>query len=115
MSFARQIEQCPPGTEPRAQHEGNTDKIHRGPFACRLVQAIRRDVQRRCEEQAIAWIVVRERDHIRDCERNQDFGETFIALARAVYKTNDRRAQLKREINDLLGSRIVEEKSYASY
>lgn len=54
-------------------------------------------------------------DQIRDCERNQDFGETFIALARAVYKTNDRRAQLKREINDLLGSRIVEEKSYASY
>jgi hypothetical protein len=54
-------------------------------------------------------------DQIRDCERNHDFGETFIDLARAVYKTNDRRAQLKREINDLLGSRIVEEKSYASY
>jgi hypothetical protein len=54
-------------------------------------------------------------DEIRDCERNQDFGQTFIALARAVYKTNDKRAQLKRAINDLLGSRIVEEKSYASY
>ncbi len=54
-------------------------------------------------------------DQIRDCERNQDFGENFIELARAVYKTNDRRSQLKREINDLLGSQIVEEKSYASY
>lgn len=54
-------------------------------------------------------------DDIRDCERNQDFGETFIALARAVYKTNDRRAELKRKINELLGSRIVEEKSYAAY
>lgn len=54
-------------------------------------------------------------DGIRDCERNQDFGETFIELARAVYKTNDKRALLKREINDLLGSRLIEEKSYASY
>lgn len=54
-------------------------------------------------------------DQIRDCERHRDFGETFIELARAVYKTNDRRADLKREINSLLGSRITEEKSYASY
>ncbi|MCA9073357.1 MAG: hypothetical protein KDA84_30745, partial [Planctomycetaceae bacterium] len=54
-------------------------------------------------------------DDIRDCERNQDFGEKFIELARAVYKTNDQRAEVKREINELLGSRIVEEKSYADY
>jgi len=54
-------------------------------------------------------------DQIRDCERNSDFAEKFIGLARAVYQTNDRRAKLKREINELLGSRIVEEKSYASY
>jgi post-segregation antitoxin (ccd killing protein) len=54
-------------------------------------------------------------DDIRDCERAQDFGSRFIELARAVYVTNDQRAALKRQINDLLGSRIVEEKSYASY
>jgi len=54
-------------------------------------------------------------DDIRDCERGKDFGDTFIALARAVYKTNDERARLKREINELLGSRLVEEKSYAAY
>ncbi len=54
-------------------------------------------------------------DDIRDCERDQNFGEEFIELARAVYRTNDRRAQLKREINTLLGSRIVEEKSYQEY
>ncbi len=54
-------------------------------------------------------------DSIRDCERNQNFGEQFIELARAVYRTNDRRAGLKREINTLLGSRIVEEKSYREY
>lgn len=54
-------------------------------------------------------------DEIRDCERAQDFGETFIRLARSVYVTNDRRATVKRRINDLLGSDLVEEKSYAAY
>jgi post-segregation antitoxin (ccd killing protein) len=54
-------------------------------------------------------------DDIRDCERGKDFGDTFIGLARAVYKTNDERARLKRDINELLGSRLVEEKSYAAY
>lgn len=54
-------------------------------------------------------------DDIRDCERARDFGEKFVALARAVYFTNDERARLKREINVALGSRLVEEKSYADY
>ena len=54
-------------------------------------------------------------DDIRDCERNGDFGERFIELARAVYRTNDRRAAAKRKINDLLGSALVEEKNYADY
>lgn len=54
-------------------------------------------------------------DDIRDCERDGDFGPKFIELARAVYKTNDRRAALKREINVHLGSRLVEEKSYQPY
>ncbi len=54
-------------------------------------------------------------DDIRDCERASDFGDTFVQLARSVYITNDKRAALKREINDLLGSRLVEEKSYADY
>ena len=54
-------------------------------------------------------------DHIRECERNKDFGPRFVALARSVYLTNDERARLKRRINQLLGSRLIEEKSYASY
>lgn len=54
-------------------------------------------------------------DEIRQHERHNDFGERFVELARAVYKTNDRRAELKREINDLTGSRLKEEKSYAAY
>jgi hypothetical protein len=54
-------------------------------------------------------------DHIRDKERARQFDQAFIELARAVYVTNDERAAVKRTINTKLGSRIVEEKSYASY
>ncbi len=54
-------------------------------------------------------------DDIRDCERQKNFGAPFVALARSVYKTNDPRAALKRQINELLGSRLIEEKSYAPY
>lgn len=54
-------------------------------------------------------------DEIRGCERAQEFGARFIELARAVYRTNDRRAALKRRINEAMNSDIVEEKSYAAY
>ena len=54
-------------------------------------------------------------DDIRDCERRGDFGAAFVTLARAVYKTNDERAEVKRAINLALGSRLIEEKSYSSY
>ena len=58
------------------------------------------------------WVI---EDRIRDCERAGDFGPGFIELARAVYRTNDRRAALKARINQLCGSQLVEEKSYAAY
>jgi hypothetical protein len=51
----------------------------------------------------------------RDCERRQDFGPEFVRLARAVYIENDRRAALKRRINVLAGSDLIEEKSYQPY
>jgi tetratricopeptide (TPR) repeat protein len=54
-------------------------------------------------------------NEIRRCERDADFGPRFIALARSVYRTNDRRAALKRQINELLDSRLIEAKSYTSY
>lgn len=54
-------------------------------------------------------------DGKRDCERRQDFGPDFIALARRVYRENDRRAALKKAINLAAGSTIVEEKSYRAY
>ena len=52
-------------------------------------------------------------DGIRLAERARDFGPRFVALARAVYRTNDRRAALKRRISERLASDLVEEKSYA--
>jgi hypothetical protein len=54
-------------------------------------------------------------DDIRVCEREGKFGAHFIDLARSVYKTNDRRSAVKRKINLLLGSWLIEEKSYAAY
>ncbi|MBC7984572.1 MAG: hypothetical protein H7Y02_12030 [Candidatus Obscuribacterales bacterium] len=58
------------------------------------------------------WVI---EDDIRDKERDRQFDARFIELARAVYVTNDERAAIKRKINDKLGSKIVEEKSYADY
>lgn len=54
-------------------------------------------------------------DGKRACERNQTFGPEFVELARRVYMDNDKRAAVKRQINALTGSDIVEEKSYKPY
>ena len=58
------------------------------------------------------WVI---EDDIRDCEKAQDVGAEFIRLARAVYVTNDKRAEVKKKINVLLGSALIEEKSYADH
>ena len=54
-------------------------------------------------------------DEIRAKERAGEFDGEFIELARSVYITNDSRSQIKKELNQRLGSRIVEEKSYTAY
>ena len=54
-------------------------------------------------------------DHIRDLERNKDFGEDFINTARSVYIKNDERSRIKREINLTTSSSLIEEKSYEAY
>lgn len=54
-------------------------------------------------------------DRIREHERRGDFGADFIALARSVYKRNDERGRVKRELNLALGSSLIEEKSYQPY
>ena len=53
-------------------------------------------------------------DALRGCEARGDFGPGFVALARAVYQTNDARARWKREISTRLGSRLIEEKGYGA-
>lgn len=54
-------------------------------------------------------------DQLRIKEKNKEFDDKFIALARSVYFTNDKRAELKKKINELTKSELVEEKSYEKY
>mgnify|MGYP001302939119 FL=1 len=58
------------------------------------------------------WVI---EDDIRDCERKKKFDQTFIDLARSVYFTNDKRSEIKLEINKKFGSKIIEVKSYEEY
>jgi hypothetical protein len=87
-----------------------------------LTESLRRDVpahptlsELRAELRAVNAELWRIEDEIRACERECVFDANFIALARSVYRTNDLRAELKRRINMLTQSEIVEEKSYAPY
>ena len=54
-------------------------------------------------------------DEIRVCEKNSDFNDKFIKLARDVYFTNDERSRIKLVINKILGSNIQEVKQYTNY
>ena len=58
------------------------------------------------------WVI---EDDIRDCERNKNFNQKFIDLARLVYFTNDKRSGVKHDINKKFGSKIIEVKSYEDY
>ena len=58
------------------------------------------------------WVI---EDKIRICEKNKNFEKEFIELSRSVYLNNDKRATIKSQINDLLGSNIREVKEYADY
>ncbi len=54
-------------------------------------------------------------DKIREKEKQSDFGDEFVSLARSVYFTNDKRAEIKKKINFISGSELIEEKSYSKY
>ena len=54
-------------------------------------------------------------DELRVCEKNKDFGENFIELAREVYFNNDKRSKIKSEMNKILVSNIREVKQYVNY
>ena len=58
------------------------------------------------------WVI---EDSIRLKEKAQEFDSEFISLARSVYETNDKRAEMKKEINIYTGSSLIEEKSYEDY
>ena len=64
------------------------------------------------EVNLILWNI---EDKLRICEKNKDFGQTFIELARGVYLNNDKRSKIKLEINNILDSNIREIKQYANY
>jgi Family of unknown function (DUF6165) len=85
-------------TEKLGAHAGNDD-------VSRLTKAL-------YDVNAELWDI---EDDIRDCENSGNFSDKFVLLARAVYITNDKRAELKREVNFALGSGLMEEKSYQKY
>jgi hypothetical protein len=70
------------------------------------------DYSRLLEVNRSLWVI---EDDLRDKERVNEFDQDFIELARSVYYTNDKRAEIKKEINIKYGSLFVEEKSYKNY
>lgn len=107
----------------KARRIADPDKLRNVHRALRTLEATRNSqlptlaeveqlAQQLLEVNEALWDV---EDELRECERRQDFGSRFVELARSVYRFNDRRAALKRQIDQRLGSALVEEKSYAPY
>ena len=73
---------------------------------------IRKYLNKLVEINSTLWEI---EDAIRECEKNNNFDQKFIQLARSVYITNDKRSAIKLEINNKFGSAIIEVKSYSKY
>lgn len=82
------------------------------PLAEKLIPAVADQYKELLRINLLLWEI---EDTIRDFERNQQFGEPFVETARQVYRYNDERARVKREINLITNSLLAEEKSYAAY
>ena len=96
----------------------NVNKEHSelNPLAVRLFEEYGNDLKRLyLELTAINTELWKIEDDIRECERNKDFGDQFISLARSVYFTNDKRSDVKKAINLVTDSGFTEEKSYEDY
>ena len=96
----------------------NVNKEHSelNPLAVWLFEEYGNDLKRLyLELTAINTELWKIEDDIRECERNKDFGDQFISLARSVYFTNDKRSDVKKAINLLTDSGFIEEKSYEDY
>ncbi|WP_448208714.1 DUF6165 family protein [Azospirillum sp. sgz302134] len=107
----------------KSEHITDPEKRKNVLFEIEILDKARREcvpesaelVQLEAELKAVNQQIWDIEDAVRDCERNKRFDDHFVALARSVYKTNDKRAAVKKKINELFNSRIVEEKSYAAY
>tara|TARA_Y100000746_G_scaffold37726_1_gene28161 strand:- start:296 stop:691 length:396 start_codon:yes stop_codon:yes gene_type:complete len=86
-----------------------TNSLHEGVKITNELKLIMDELQQVNET---LWVI---EDKIRLHEASGKFDTDFIELARAVYKENDKRANLKRKINNALGSELIEEKSYSAY
>ena len=86
-----------------------TNSLHEGVKITNELKLIMDELQQVNET---LWVI---EDKIRLHEASGKFDTDFIELARAVYKENDKRANLKRKINNTLGSGLIEEKSYSAY
>ena len=102
--------------DPKKLRNVNTEFNELNPLVRQLFKthnlAIKVLYQKLAEINAKLWII---EDEIRQRERNKDFGPQFVKLARDVYFTNDVRSDLKKEINLLTNSGVIEEKSYEDY
>ena len=109
--------------EIKSAHISDATKLANVRHELTLLQETWRESPHSAVDIEAEWVALREinqklwdiEDDIRDKERARTFDQEFIELARAVYVTNDERAAVKRRINTKLGSKIVEEKSYAKY
>jgi hypothetical protein len=82
------------------------------PLADNLLHLVQDEYDHLLAVNKLLWEI---EDTIRELERQQDFGDRFIETARKVYRYNDERARIKREINRITGSGLTEEKSYSEY
>ncbi len=69
-------------------------------------------IEKLVEINSLLWKI---EDDIRECEKKDQFDKKFIQLARSVYQTNDKRSEIKLDINKTFGSKLVEVKSYEKY
>ena len=103
-------------TDPKKLRNVNTEFNVLNPLVQQLFKkhnpAINVLYQKLAEINGKLWII---EDEIRQSERDKDFGPKFVKLARDVYFTNDVRSDLKKEINVLTNSGVIEEKSYEDY
>ena len=103
-------------TDPKKLRNVNTEFNELNPLVQQLFKKHNPTInvlyQKLAEINGKLWII---EDEIRQRERDKDFGPQFVKLARDVYFTNDVRSNLKKEINVLTNSGVIEEKSYEDY